>query len=105
MTKFDYMTYGRPVTVVSDHKPLAAILVKPLSKAPRRLQSMIMQLQRYSFKLVWQPGKKMHIADCLSRAFPAAPTTDVKPALPHQPSMQSTLIRSHFPTPNSNWNS
>ena len=82
MTKFDHMTYGLPVTVVSDHKPLAAILVQPLSRAPCRLQSMIMQLQRYSFKLVWQPGKEMHIADCLSRAFPAAPATDVKPAPP-----------------------
>ena len=84
MTKFDHMTYGCPVTVFSDHKPLAAVLVKPLSKAPRRLQSMIMQLQRYSFKLVWQPGKEMHIADCLSRAFPATPATDVKPAPPSQ---------------------
>ena len=82
MTKSDHMTYGRYVTVVSDHKPLAAILVKPLPQAPRRLQSMIMQLQRYSFKLVWQPGKEMHTADCFSRAFPAAPATDVKLAPP-----------------------
>ena len=34
MTKFDQMTYGRHVTVHSDHKPLASILKKPLSKAP-----------------------------------------------------------------------
>lgn len=69
MTRFDQMTYGRPVTVVSDHKPLAAIFQKPLSKAPRRLQSMMMQLQRYHINLVWLPGKEMHIADCLSRAY------------------------------------
>jgi len=75
LTKFDQMTYGRPVTVVSDHKPLAAILQKPLSKAPRRLQSMIMQLQRYSIHLVWQPGKDQHIADFLSRAYLTTPTS------------------------------
>ena len=69
LTKFDQMTYGRLVVVVSDHKPLATILKKPLFKVPRRLQSMIMNILRYAINLVWQPGKEMHVADCLSRAF------------------------------------
>ena len=35
--RFDQYTYGRPVKVKNDQKPLAAILRKPLSQAPKRL--------------------------------------------------------------------
>ena len=37
LEKFDQYTYGRPVKVENDHKPLATILRKPLSQAPKRL--------------------------------------------------------------------
>ena len=37
LERFDQYTYGRPVKVENDHKPLAAILRKPLSQAPTRL--------------------------------------------------------------------
>ena len=30
-------TFGRDVNVITDHKPLVSIVLKPLSKAPRRL--------------------------------------------------------------------
>ena len=90
MTKFDQMTYGRHVTVHSDHKPLASILKKPLSKAPRRLQAMILHLQHYDYNLIWKPGKEMHIADCLSRAFPepCAPASEPPP----QPSAERYAV-------------
>ena len=35
--RFDQYTYGRPVKVKNDQKPLAAILRKPLSQTPKRL--------------------------------------------------------------------
>ena len=35
--RFDHYTYGRPVKVENDHKPLAAILRRPLSQAPKHL--------------------------------------------------------------------
>ena len=38
---FDQYAYGRTVTVQNDHKPLAAILRKLLSMAPKRLQDII----------------------------------------------------------------
>lgn len=53
--------------VQSDHKPLEAIVRKPLSKAPG-LQDMLLQLQRYDLNITYTPGKHMHIADALSRA-------------------------------------
>ena len=78
------MTSGRLVMVVSDQKPLATILKKPLSKAPRSLQSMIMNPKCYAINLVWQPDKEMHIADCLSRAFLKATSTKAV-TLSHKP--------------------
>lgn len=67
--KFHQYVYGRSVNVQSDHKPLEAIFKKPLSKAPARLQRMLLQLQKYDLIVQYTPGKDMLIADTLSRAF------------------------------------
>jgi len=69
-TKFHDYIYGAPiVTVESDHKPLEAILKKPLCQAPLRLQRMIMTIQKYSINVIYRPGKQLVLADTLSRAF------------------------------------
>ena len=47
LRRFDQYVYGREVLVESDHQPLETILRKPLHEAPRRLQRMMMELQRY----------------------------------------------------------
>ncbi|KAK3737378.1 hypothetical protein QZH41_011513, partial [Actinostola sp. cb2023] len=47
LEKFNQYTFGRHVKVQSDHKPLEAILKKPLACAPRRLQG---RLQKYEFE-------------------------------------------------------
>ena len=41
------------VTVQTDHKPLIAITKKALGAAPKRLQRMLLRLQRYNFELHW----------------------------------------------------
>lgn len=64
---FHQYIYGRHITVESDHKPLEAIIRKPLSAAPPRLQRMILQLQKYSFTIVHVPGKNIPVADTMSR--------------------------------------
>lgn len=69
LERFNQYTFGRHVNVESDHKPLEAILQKPLVRAPRRLQSMIMRLQKYDFTVHYERGKNMHLADMLSRAY------------------------------------
>lgn len=67
--KFYTYIYGRSdITIETDHKPLISIINKPIVNAPPRLQRMLMRLQPYSFKLVYKPGKYLHIADALSRA-------------------------------------
>jgi transposase InsO family protein len=68
LEKFHHYTYGRNLTVVTDHKPLVAIKPKPLYKAPRRLQSMFLKAQTYDYNLVYAPGTSIPVADALSRA-------------------------------------
>ena len=72
--KFDQYTYGRRVNMVSDHKPLESIMKKALASAPKRLQGMMMRLQKYDINLIYVPGKNLLLADTLSRA--CRPTTD-----------------------------
>ena len=68
LEKFHHYTFGRKVTVVTDHKPLVAIKHKPLYKAPRRLQSMFLKTQAYDYDLVYTPGTAIPVADALSRS-------------------------------------
>ena len=42
---------------------------KPLHKAPRRLQGMMLRLQKYDINVKYKPGRYMYIADTLSMAY------------------------------------
>ena len=50
LEKWHRYTFGRPVTVYSDHKPLESITKKPLDKAPKRLQGMLMHALTYNIE-------------------------------------------------------
>jgi len=67
--RFHHYLYGRVFEVESDHKPLEAIMVKSLNKAPPRIQRFLLRLQKYQFKLKFVPGKYMFVSDTLSRAY------------------------------------
>ena len=69
MNRFHSYVYGKKVIVETDHKPLIAIMKKSLASAPKRLQWMLLQLQRYDIELIYRPGSQMFISDGLSRAF------------------------------------
>ena len=74
-TKFYHYLYGKQDFVVhSDHQPLETIFKKSLSKAPKRLQRMMLQLQPFKFTVVYKKGKYMYLADTLSRAALNLPT-------------------------------
>ena len=78
LQKFDHFTFGRQVKIVTDHKPLVAIMSKSLSSAPKRLQSMLLQIQRYSCTIEYRPGKDLPLADALSRAPVSEPENTKK---------------------------
>ncbi len=61
LEKFNQYTYGRHVKIQSDHKPLESILKKSLACAPRRLQGMMMRLQKYDYQVRYERGKNMHL--------------------------------------------
>ena len=68
--KFDQFIYGKQVVVETDHKqPLEVIAKKTLLAAPRQLQRMLLQLQRYDLDITYHPGNEQVMADVLSR-FP-----------------------------------
>ena len=58
---------GKPSS--TDHKPLTAIVNKPLHTAPACLQRMLLQLQRYNLKFIYMRGTQLYVADALSRAY------------------------------------
>lgn len=49
--KFHQYTFGRTVTVESDHKPLESITRKPLLSAPLCLQRLLLAVHKYVIKI------------------------------------------------------
>ena len=67
--KFNDYTFGRRTIVHTDHKPLESIVKKLLHRAPKRLQGMMIRLQKYDLEIRYQRGNRMFLADTLSRAY------------------------------------
>ena len=61
--RFHQYIYGKPIEVITDHKPLEEILKKPLSAAPPRLQRLMLRLQKYDLNVRHKPGKEIPVAD------------------------------------------
>ncbi len=76
MERFESYLYGRKVKVESDHKPLESILKKSLLSAPKRLQRMMLRLQKFELEVVYKKGPLMFMADTLSRATLNQPNTN-----------------------------
>jgi hypothetical protein len=50
---------------------------RPICQAPASLQKLLIKLSGYNITLVYKPGKLMHIADTLSRAYIQGPNSSV----------------------------
>ena len=66
--RFDHYIYGIHVTVETDHKPLESLATKPIHALPKRLQRMMLRLQKYDLNIKYKKGSMMYLADTLSRA-------------------------------------
>lgn len=64
---FHQYLYGKEMEVESDHNKLEAAFDKSITKAPPRIQRLLLQWQYYRLKVKYVPGKQMFIADALSR--------------------------------------
>ena len=57
MRKFEKYILGKKGLIQNDHKPMDTILRTPLFKASPHLQRMMLQLQKYDYKVEYVPGK------------------------------------------------
>ena len=67
VTHFKHFTYGRPVTIISDHKPLVSLFKKSLTSSSPCLSTMMLQILDYDLSIVYQEGSKMHLSFAISR--------------------------------------
>ncbi|GFX59107.1 retrovirus-related Pol polyprotein from transposon 297 [Trichonephila clavipes] len=65
---FNYYTYGRIVTVQTDHKPILGLSKKPYDTISPPLQHMLLRLSKYNIQLDYIPGKNLVITDALSKS-------------------------------------
>lgn len=65
--KLHTYTFGRTITIHTDHKPLQSIFLKPISLAPARLQRMLLRLCKYDIQVKYVGSKSVLLADTLSR--------------------------------------
>ncbi|KAF0024606.1 hypothetical protein F2P81_023408 [Scophthalmus maximus] len=94
MVKFHQYTYGRKVTVQSDHKPLETIVRKPLLSAPKRLQRMMLRIQKYDLDVV-RNRRHLRRAQGMGPSEPTDtgtvdPSDSETVSLPHTPSERTT---------------
>ena len=75
--RFHQYIYGKKVIIESDHKPLEAIMKKPLQNTPQRLKRMLLILQKHDIDLVYLVGKEDTLEDTLSRAHLKETTDDI----------------------------
>ena len=95
--KFDQYIYGHKVTVETDHKPLVNISQKPIQNAPKRLQRMLLRLQRYNVLITYKKGSEMYLADALSRAYPKNSTPLVMPQSEFCHTIEELQLAEHLP--------
>ena len=65
--RFNQYLFGRSSVIVqSDHKLLETTFAKPLTAAPKRLQGMLLRLQKFNLKVGYVKGSEMFLADIFS---------------------------------------
>ncbi|KAK2566265.1 Retrovirus-related Pol polyprotein from transposon 17.6 [Acropora cervicornis] len=69
LEKWHQFAYGRHVLVNTDHNPPEAISKKPLDRAPKRLQGMLLRILAHYIGVQYTPGYTQHLADMMSRSF------------------------------------
>ena len=70
LERLNHYTFGRTITVQSDHQPLQSIWKKMIVSASPRLQRLLLRLAHYDINIEFLHGKENVIADTLSRVCP-----------------------------------
>ena len=67
LERLNHYTFGRTITVQSDHQPLQSIWKKSIVSASQRLQRLLLRLAHYDINIEFLHGKENVITDMLSR--------------------------------------
>ena len=70
LSQLNHYTFGRTITVQSNHQPLKNIWKKSIVSASPRLQRLLLRLAHYDINIEFLQGKENVIADALSRVCP-----------------------------------
>ena len=70
LKRLNHYTFGRTITVQSDHQPLQSIWKKSIVSSSPRLQRLLLRLAHYDINIEFLWGKENVIADALSRVCP-----------------------------------
>ena len=70
LERLNHNTFGRTITVQSDHQPLQSIWKKSIVSTSLRLQRLLLRLAHYDINIEFLHGKENVIADALSRVCP-----------------------------------
>ena len=70
LERLNHYTFGRTITVQSDHQPLQSIWKKSIVSASPRLQRLLLRLAHYDINIEFLCGKENVIVDMLSRVCP-----------------------------------
>ena len=70
LKRLNHYTFGRTITVQSDHLPLQSIWKKSIVSASPRLQRLLLRLAHYDLNIEFLRGKENVTADALSRVCP-----------------------------------
>ena len=74
LERLHHYTFGKPITVETDHQPLTSIWKKTIATSSPRLQRLLLRLAQYDVHIEYLRGRENVIADALSRV--AAAKTD-----------------------------
>ena len=74
LERLNHYTFGRTITVQSDHQPLQSIWKKSIVSTSPGLQRLLLRLAHYDLNIEFLRGKENVIADALSRVCPLQST-------------------------------
>ena len=73
LERLHHYTFGKSITVETDHQPLINIWKKTIATSSQRLQRLLLRLAQYDVHIEYLRGRENVIADALSHVGPLAP--------------------------------
>ena len=98
--KFHEFVYGVQAIIETDHKPLITLKDKPICDLTPRLQRLMLKMRKYDLEFQYTPGRKLVIADTLSRAYQEGNT---EAGLDEEIEVQVHLVRTCIPISSTMW--